>query len=38
MGLNADAQHNNVADTVIPSFLYVALPAFLGGIILAMVL
>jgi predicted histidine transporter YuiF (NhaC family) len=38
MGLNADGQHNHIADTVIPSFLYVALPAFLGGAIFAIIL
>jgi predicted histidine transporter YuiF (NhaC family) len=38
MGLSADGQHNHIADTVIPSFLYVAIPAFLGGVIFAMVL
>jgi predicted histidine transporter YuiF (NhaC family) len=38
MGLNADGQHDHIADTVIPAFLHVALPAFLCGIVSAIAL
>ncbi|MDR1401780.1 MAG: TRAP transporter large permease subunit [Puniceicoccales bacterium] len=31
MGLNADGQHSLVGDTAIPTFLHIAIPAFLGG-------
>ncbi|MDR0679995.1 MAG: hypothetical protein LBF42_03115 [Puniceicoccales bacterium] len=38
MGLNADGQHDHIADTVIPAFLYVALPAFICGTVFAILL
>jgi predicted histidine transporter YuiF (NhaC family) len=38
MGLNADGQHSHISDTVIPAFLYVAMPAFLCGVVSAICL
>jgi predicted histidine transporter YuiF (NhaC family) len=38
MGLNADGQHNHIADTVIPAFLHIAMPAFICGTIAAALL
>jgi predicted histidine transporter YuiF (NhaC family) len=31
MGLNSDGQHNHIADTIIPAFIYAAMPAFVCG-------
>ncbi|MDR1413831.1 MAG: hypothetical protein LBI56_02750 [Puniceicoccales bacterium] len=31
MGLNADGQHSLVRDTAIPTFLHIAIPAFIAG-------
>lgn len=38
MGLNADGQHNHIADTVIPAFSYVAMPALVCGVVFAIAL
>lgn len=38
MGLNADGQHNHIYDTVVPTFLYIAVPTFLSGVVCALVL
>lgn len=38
MGLNADGQHNHISDTVLPAFMHITVPAFLCGIICALVL
>ncbi len=38
MGLNADGQHNHIYDTVLPTFFYITIPAFLCGVVCALLL